>query len=65
MTCGGGFFTPGAAYDAVWDSVKPMTGNFSSISSTMGSLSVFACSMIGSAAMTIFAPTTTTIPGLC
>ena len=22
------FFTPGAAYDAVWDSVKPMTGNF-------------------------------------
>ena len=28
MSCGGGFFTPGAAYDAVWDSVKPMTGNF-------------------------------------
>ena len=28
MSCGGGFFTPGAAYDSVWDSVKPMTGNF-------------------------------------
>ena len=27
-SCGGGFFTPGAAYDGVWDSVKPMTGNF-------------------------------------
>ena len=28
MSCGGGFFTPGAAYDAVWDSVRPMTGNY-------------------------------------
>ena len=28
MSCGGGFFTPGAAYDSVWDSVKPMTGTF-------------------------------------
>ena len=27
MSCGGGF-TPGGAYDSVWDSVKPMTGNF-------------------------------------
>ena len=26
MSCGGGFFTPGGAYDSVWDSVKPMTG---------------------------------------
>ena len=24
----GGFFTPGGAYDSVWDSVKPMTGKF-------------------------------------
>ena len=43
MSCGGGFFTPGAAYDAVWDSVKPMTENFSSIFSTKSSLVVFAC----------------------
>ena len=28
MSCGAGFFTPGAAYDAVWDSVRPMTGKF-------------------------------------
>ena len=28
MSCGGGSFTPDAAYDSVWDSVKPMTGNF-------------------------------------
>ena len=27
VSCGGGF-TPGGAYDSVWDSVKPMTGNF-------------------------------------
>ena len=27
MSCGGGF-TPGGAYDSVWDSVKPMTGNY-------------------------------------
>ena len=26
MSCGGGFFTPGGAYDSVWDSVRPMTG---------------------------------------
>ena len=27
MSCGGGF-TPGGAYDSVWDSVNPMTGNY-------------------------------------
>ena len=27
MSCGGGF-TPGGAYDSVWDSVKPMTGKY-------------------------------------
>ena len=27
MSCGFGF-TPGGAYDSVWDSVKPMTGKF-------------------------------------
>ena len=31
MSCGGGFFTPGGAYDSVWDSVRPMTGKFSSL----------------------------------
>ena len=28
MSCGGGFFSPGGAYDSVWDSVKPMTGKY-------------------------------------
>ena len=28
MSYGGWFFTPDGAYDSVWDSVKPMTGNF-------------------------------------
>ena len=27
MSCGGGF-TPSGAYDSVWDSGKPMTGNY-------------------------------------
>ena len=26
MSCG--FFTPGGAYDSVWDSVRPMIGNY-------------------------------------
>merc|ERR1719374_538871 len=28
MSCGGGSFTPDGAYDSVWDSVKPMTGKY-------------------------------------
>ena len=24
----GGFFSPGGAYDSVWDSVKPISGNY-------------------------------------
>ena len=28
MSCGGGFFTPGGAFDSVWDSVRPMIGNY-------------------------------------
>ena len=28
MSCGGGFFTPGGAYDSVWDRVKPISGNY-------------------------------------
>ena len=44
MSCGGGFLTPDGAYDSVWDIVKPVTGNSSSIiSSTKSSLGVFAC----------------------
>ena len=40
MSC----FTPDGAYDSVWDSVKPMTGNTSSIiSSTKSSLGVYVC----------------------
>ena len=43
MSCGGGF-TPGGAYDSVWDSVKPMTGKFFFlISSFKRSLGVYAC----------------------
>ena len=44
MSCGGGFFSPGGAYDSVWDSVKPIAGYTSSIiSSTNRSLGVYAC----------------------
>ena len=28
MPCGGGSFTPDAAYDSLWDSVKPLTGEY-------------------------------------
>ena len=28
MSCGGGFFSPGGAYDSIWDSVKPMAGKY-------------------------------------
>ena len=28
MSSGGGVFTPGGAYDSVWNSVKPMTGKY-------------------------------------
>ena len=28
MSCGGGFCSPGGAYDSVWDSVKPMAGKY-------------------------------------
>ena len=40
MSCGGGFFSPGAVCASVWDSVKPMTGNFFNYSSMMSSLGV-------------------------
>ena len=31
MSCGGGFFTPGGAYDSVWDSVRPLTGKYTQL----------------------------------
>ena len=42
MSCGGGF-TPGGAYDSIWDSVMPMTGNFAFSSSIKLSSGVYAC----------------------
>ena len=50
MSCGGGF-TPGGAYDSIWDSIMPMTGNFSFISSFKLSSGVYACCIPGSAAL--------------
>ena len=44
MSCCGGGFTRDGAYDFVWDSVRPMTGNtLSIISSIKRTLGVFAC----------------------
>ena len=63
MSCGGGFFTPGAAYDAVWDSVKPMTGNFFMYFQYPEFVECVCMLNDGSAAMSIFAQTTTTFPG--
>ena len=57
-------FSPDDAYDSARDSVMPTKGNTLSITSSfMRSLGVSACCISGSAAMTIFAQTTTTIPG--
>ena len=41
MSCGG----PDGAYNSIWDSLRPFTGNTSVISCTKTLLSVFACSM--------------------
>ena len=60
MSCDGGSFTSDGAYNSLWVAM-PMKGNTPSFSScTKTSLGVFACTMTGSAALTIFAPTTTT-----
>ena len=65
MLCDGGSFTPDGAYVSLWVAM-PMKGNTPSFTScTKRSLGVSACSMIGTAATTLFAPTTTTIPGSC
>ena len=60
MSCDGGSFTFDGAYNSLWVAM-PMKGNTPSFTScTKTSLGVFACTMTGSAALTIFAPTTTT-----
>ena len=45
MSCGGGFCSPDGAYDSVWDKVEADDWKISSsiISSTKGSLGVYAC----------------------
>ena len=45
---------PGGAYDSVWDSVLPMTGNFPLFPVPVD-VGCIACCMAGSAATTIFA----------
>ena len=64
MASGGDSFSPDDACDSAWDSVMPTKRNTLSITSSFKrSLGVYACCITGSAAMTIFAQTTTTIPG--
>ena len=38
-----GFFSPGGAFDSVWDSVKPMTGKYFFNYFQYHSLGVYAC----------------------
>ena len=65
MSCDGGCFTPDGAYDSLWVALPMKESTPSFPSCTKRTLGVSACSMTGTAATTIFAPTTTTIPGLC
>ena len=61
MSCGGGCFSPDGAYDFAWDSVKPMKGSTPSItSSTLVDVGCVCMLNDWIAALTIFAPTTTT-----
>ena len=43
MSCGGGFFSPGGAYDSVWDSVKPMDIPHQLFPVPRGRWGVYAC----------------------
>ena len=63
MSCGV-VFTPGGASDSVWGSVKPMTGKYI-VYCFQYQEDVRCVCMLNfcSAALTIFAQTTTTIPG--
>ena len=57
LSCGGRSFSPDDAYGSAWDSALPMKGEYTiNYIRTKG----FACCMTGYAAMTSFAPTTTT-----
>ena len=64
MSCGGECFSPDGAYDFAWDSVKPTRGSTPSIPFS-NLVDVGCVCMLNDwiAALTIFAPTTTTIPG--
>ena len=60
--CGG--FTRDGAYDFVWDSVGLMTGKYTIYYFQFQEVVGCVCMLnFGSPAMTIFAQTTTTIPG--
>ena len=63
MSCGGGGFTRDGACDFVWDSVRPMTGKYTFIYFQYQEDVGCVCMLnAGSAAMTIFALTTTSFP---
>ena len=61
MSCGGESFSPAGAYVHVWVSVKPMKGNYT-INYIQYPLEVGCVCTLNDwfAALTIFAPTTTT-----
>ena len=63
MPCGGGLCSPGGAYGSVWDSVMPMTGIFLQLFPVPGGRGCVCMLNAGSAAMTLFMLTITTIPG--
>ena len=65
MSCGCGFFSPGGVYDSVWDSVRPMIGNTPSIPFSTLDVECVCLLYDWINCITIFAPTTTTIAGLC
>ena len=60
MSCDGGCFTPDGAYDSLWVAMPMYESTPSIPSCTKRTLGVSACSMTGTAATTLFAPTTTT-----
>ena len=62
MSCGGENFSPDGAYDFAWDSVKPMKGIYTIkyIQYPCRRWVYLHPQWVGFAALTIFAPTTTT-----
>ena len=66
MSFGGESFSPDGAYDYAWDSLKPMKGKYTINYIQYPDVVECVCMLNdGSAALSIFALTTTTIPGLC